>query len=407
MLTSFAVRALWLGCLVSSAALADGAFPNARQVLTRQADPQRIELGTTFGLASTEDNGANWHYVCEPYITGSVQNVVLYGLQADGALLALSDKLTRSTNQGCSWSTIDVPANDANWMDVFADATDPTRLLGIAWTATNSGVWLSNDSGRTFPAQLLDSTERIDSVESAASDPSVIYATTAVFDLPDAGAHPVALFRSGDGGASFRRTDLPMAPPVAVRILAVSPTDPNTLWLRASYFLGTFDELFVSNDGGLTVTSLLRASTLFTGFAHAADGSLFLADGQAGLLVNAPGTSGFTRLPGPHLLCLFLSGARLYGCADGLQDPYNLATSDDSGRTWTPLFSLSLLEGPATCPQVQSACADDWKLQQTIIAAGRPQTASGCGCRTADSGGWPWIAALLLARRPKRAPRSS
>jgi hypothetical protein len=402
MLASFDVRALLLACFVSFAALADGAFPNASQVLTRTGDPQRVELGVTFGLASTADDGAHWHYVCEPYVTGSVQSVVLYALQADGALLALSaNSLTRSTDQGCTWSGVAPPGSGSNWMDVFADPAEATRTLGIAWTTTHSGVWLSSDGARTFPAQLLDSTERIDSVESAASDPRVIYATTAVFELPDAGAGPVGLFRSVDGGAGWERNDLPMGPPVAVRILAVSPEDPKTLWLRASYFLGSFDELFVSTDGGRSVTSLLRAQKAFTGFAHAGDGTLFLADGDAGLLVRAPGAAGFTRLPGPHLLCLFRAGTRLYGCTDGSKEPYNLAFSDDAGRSWTPFFSLTLLEGPATCPQVVAACADDWTAQQKFIAASLKPQGPSCGCRTAEPGGWLWLAALFLRRRMK------
>jgi len=65
--------------------------------------------------------------------TDGGQNVLLYALQADGALLAVADKLTRSTDRGCTWSTIAGPATGASWMDVFADMTNPARVLGIAW----------------------------------------------------------------------------------------------------------------------------------------------------------------------------------------------------------------------------------------------------------------------------------
>src|SRR5438105_1848207 len=105
--------------LLSLPALADGAFPNALQALTRTADAQRIFLGTTFGLVLTEDGGASWRYVCEPYVTGG-SNVSLYALQADGAILAVGGGLTRTTDRGCTWSTIAPPAG-ASWVDVFAD----------------------------------------------------------------------------------------------------------------------------------------------------------------------------------------------------------------------------------------------------------------------------------------------
>jgi MYXO-CTERM domain-containing protein len=398
MLTCLSVRALWPALLISGSAFADGAFPNALQVMAREAEPQRIHLGTTFGLVSTQDGAQSWRYVCEPYITGG-PNAVLYALQQDGALLALSDKVSRSTDLGCSWTHAAAAAADALWVDVFADPADAARVLGVAWTSDGgSGVWVSHDGGQTFPARLLQSADRLISVESAASDPGVVYATTASYTGAAA-----SIFRSSDGGQRWERGDFPAAAPVSVRILAVSPVDPKTAWFRASSVTNNQDELFVSTDGGLTFTSLLAPHQALTGFARAADGTLYLSDGQPGALVRAPGAAGFTRLSGPHLQCLFLSGSRLYGCGNGLSDAYNLAASDDGGKTWKPLLVFSQLQGPSTCSQVQSACAADWQMQQVILAATAPKPSSGCGCRTAPEGGW-LLAAIGLARRRRRLP---
>ncbi len=399
---SFPVRALLLVLLIPSAALANGAFPSTRQILTRQADPRHVQLGATIGLVVTADTGASWHYVCEPYITGG-PNVVLYALEADGAVLALSPKLSRSTDQGCSWTSVPAPGTDATWTDVFADPLQPARVLAIAATAARTGIWISRDGGQSFPTQLFDTGERLASVESAATSPDTIYATTSV---AAGGAATTALFRTTDGGASWQRIDLQalqLAVPAAVRILAVSPADPGTLWLRATRLPAGGDEVFVSTDGGKSFASLYQSPQRpLTGFARGADGTLFLADGDPGILAHAPNSSGFTRLPGPHLLCLFASGSRLYGCADGLQDPYDVATSDNGGATWNPLLSLTTLLGPSTCPAVASACASDWQFQQAILASGRPKVAaSGCGCRSAGSGGW-LIAALVVAAHWRR-----
>lgn len=382
------MRASLLVLLIPAAALADGAFPSTRQVLTREADPRRIQLGATIGVVFTEDRGASWRYVCEPYITGG-PNVVLYALQADGALLALSSKLSRSTDQGCSWSSVPAPGGDAAWTDVFADPVQPARVLAIASTAARSGIRVSGDGGQSFPTQLLDTPEQLASVESAATRPGTIYATTA-------GAAP-ALFRTTDGGASWQRFDLQVPAPAAVRILAVSPTDPGTLWLRATRLPSGGDEVFVSTDAGASFASLYRSPQLpLTGFARGADGTLFLADGEAGILRRAPDASGFTRRPGPHLLCLFASGSLLYGCADGLRDTYDVATSDDGGANWNPLLSLTTLLGPSTCPAVAQACASDWQFQQALLASGRQKVAaSGCGCRSTGAGGW--LIAVLFA----------
>jgi photosystem II stability/assembly factor-like uncharacterized protein len=203
-------------------------------------DPQHLYLGTTFGLVFTADAGGSWRYVCEPYVTGG-SNVQLYALQPDGALLAVSTQLTRSTDQGCTWSTIAPPAG-ASWVDVFADPGNAARVLGVAWVSGGSGVWLSLDGGQTFPTQLLSTTERVLSVESAATDPDTIYAAT----------QGTAFFASTDAGAHWQRSDVPGAPPLTVRILAVSSTDSKTLWLRATNPADNADAVLASTDGGAT-----------------------------------------------------------------------------------------------------------------------------------------------------------
>ena len=370
---------LWLVLFVSGAAFADGAFPNALQALTRASDPQHIYLGTTFGLVFTEDGGASWRYVCEPYVTGGA-NVSLYALEADGTLLAVSDKLTRSTDRGCTWTTI-APPSGANWLDAFADPTDATRVLSVAWTSSGSSIWISNDGGQTFPTKLLDTTAGVISVESSVSDPGTIYAASA----------GTAFFRTGDGGGSWQQTTVPGTAPIAVRILAVSPTDPNTVWIRATNPATDVDTLLVTTDGGQHFSTLLVASRLLTGFARGSDGTLYASDANAGLEVEAPGTVAFQRQQGPHLLCLALSGAQMLGCGDGLQDPYNLAASSDLGKSWHALMNFSQIQGPATCMQVQTACASDWQYQQTVFASSAPKK-SGC----ASAGGAPWALLVLL-----------
>lgn len=396
------MRMPWLALLVSGAALADGAFPTAQRVLAREGDPAHLYLGASFGLVFSEDAGATWRYVCEPFISGP-QNVTLYSLQADLALLALSPAgLVRSGDGGCGWTRTAQPPGGA-WIDVFSDPVDGTRALAVSRSAAESAIWLSRDGGRSFGVQLFGTAELLDSVESAATDPSTIYAAN-VADFTGPGP---ALFRSSDGGAHWTRLDVPVPPPAALRILAVSPVDKGTLWLRATHLTTEEDELFVSTDSGETFTSLLRQPQGFLGFARAADGTLFLADGGPGVLARAPGASSFARLPGPHLQCLASSGARLLGCADGVQEPYDLAASDDLGRTWKPLLVFAEIEGPASCPAVASACGADWTYQQKLFAAAR--VPSGCGCASGEDLFAVVLAGSFAASRAarKRKPAGS
>jgi len=381
--------------LLSGPSVADGAFPNGMQVLVRASDPQRIYLGTTFGLVFSTDAGASFRYVCEPYITGG-NNVSQYVLEADGTLLALSDKLRRSTDGGCSWTTVAAPAGSRGWLDVFADPQDATRALGVAAGASNS-VWISHDGARTFSTQLLSAPDYVDSVESAASNPSILYAATALYSGPGS----PALLRSADAGGSWARSTVSELPPVAVRILAVSPDDPNSLWLRASNTSTNIDDLLVSSDGGKTITELFYVGRTLTGFVRGSDGTLYAADGQPGVLVRAPGASTFSRAGSPHLLCLGRAGSRLYGCGDGLKDPFNLAVSDDGGASWKALLAFAQIQGPATCAPVPTACASDWAYQQSQFAAITPKQ----GCST-TGGGAAALFALLLVRATTRRRRS-
>ena len=52
-------------------ALGDGAFPDELSVYLPVNAPHRIMLGTNFGLVMSEDDGQNWRYVCELYITNT------------------------------------------------------------------------------------------------------------------------------------------------------------------------------------------------------------------------------------------------------------------------------------------------------------------------------------------------
>src|ERR1700674_1978914 len=101
------------------------------------------------------------------------------------------------------------------------------------------------------------------------------------------------------------------------------------------------------------------------------------------MLLESPGAAAFQRQQGPHLLCLSMSGSRMLGCPDGLQDPFNLAASDDLGKSWKALLNFSQFRGRAPCQQVQTACAADWQYQQTVLASANPKR--GSGCETAGS----------------------
>jgi uncharacterized protein (TIGR03382 family) len=402
--------ALALAVLLSSGARADGAFPTGSSVLLPAGAPQRILVGTTFGLVISEDAGATWRYVCEPYVTAAGANVLVYQGAPTGELIAAhQDALSRSADVGCTWTPATGSVAGLLVVDAFIAPSNPSSVVAIGWPqAAGASLLPSNDGGQTFgPALLASGTaevhadERLLSVEIAASASGVVYATTFAFPTASNPTGSAALLRSGDGGASWTRSALQLGPSVQARIAQVDPADPNTVYLLVSS--AATDEIRVTVDGGATVQPLLAPNGPLSGFVRASDGSLYAGTPGGDFYLRAPGASGFQKLPGPHLRCLAERAGRVYACGDPAADGYDLASTDDGGKSFQKRLSFTQILGPLSCPSVQSACAADFaQLQRTLALV----PASGnCSCGgSSGSGGVLLILLAAALRRRRRAP---
>lgn len=376
-------------------ALADGAFPNGMSVFAPAATPHRLLMGTTFGLVISDDDGATWHYVCEPYVTGGGEPVVIYAATADGAILAAhSSGVARSTDGGCGWSGSTGALAGQIVTDVFADPHDASLVLAAAYDtkARQGGVFPSHDGGRTFAAPLLSTPAAfITGVELSASSPGVIYATAG--SNPGNVPNTATLLRSADGGASWTSHGVPITARGQASIAAVDPEDASTVYLRTSDPIDG-DQLLITADGGRTISTALQSAVPLTGFLRAPDRTLYAATLQGAFFRRAPGAAGFSQTQGPHVLCLGARGAQLLACADGVQETFNLAASDDGGKSFRPLLDFRNLQGPATCAPVQTVCAADWRSLQQVLAFGKRSSAGGCHCGSAGEAGLLAAAAL-------------
>lgn len=400
-----------LAVLVSSAARADGAFPTGISVMLPAAAPQRILVGTTFGLVISEDAGATWRYVCESHVTGAsnAASVLLYQAGQDGETVVASNlgALFGTADHGCTWTPATGSVSGLLIVDAFVDPSNPSSVLAIGWPAASGASLLSSsDAGRTFGPVLLQSgtppvhaDERLLSAEIAASNPAVLYATTFASPGSASPAGSAALLRSANGGASWARFELGLSPQVQAKIAQVDPADANTVYLRVS--AATTDEIRVTSDGGATVQTLLAPGTSIDGFVRASDGALYAGSSAGNFYVRAPGATAFQTLPGPHLLCLGERAGRLYACGTPVVDGYDLAASDDGGKTFQKTLRFTEIVGPAGC--VDAACANDFaQLQRTLAVV----PASGnCSCGgSSGSGGVLLILLAAALRRRRRAP---
>jgi MYXO-CTERM domain-containing protein len=265
-------------------------------------------------------------------------------------------------------------------------------------------LFLSADGGLSFGAKPVYTTsEQLVSVEFASS-PGVAYATSVVLPGP-AGPGGAAIVRTGDGGATWSRMSLSVAARGIVRIAAVDPADANTVYLRINEPDG--DSLAITTDGGASMTRVLQSAPVLTGFARGPDGTLYSGNQSGDFFVRAPGATTFAKSAGPHLVCLGMRGGRLYACADGQQDPFDLATSDDGGKTFQRALRFAEVQGPLACGQAPNVCAQDFIILQKLLATPSASSSGGCNCGSADGSLiFVGLVALLGARRRKNAVAS-
>lgn len=395
--------------LATPRAAANGAFPDEFSVHFPPDAPQRILLGTNFGLLVSEDSGATWRYSCEPYVTTgssaalSPENVNFYQITKDGVILAASNDITRSSDVGCTWPRSSGFVAGSIVADLFPDPNDATLVYAIVYAPDGSGsaVVASHDGGKTFGAtQLYTTPDLLKGIEASRSTPGVVYAT----QVSAAGSRQT-LLKSTDRGVSWTSLALTTSPLTTPRILEVDPQDANTVVLRL--YTGTTDSIVVTSDGGHTFQTALAIRGFLTSFLHASDGALYAGMLEGNLYVRPAGATSFILHSGPRLRCLGQrpGTSHIYACGDMFLDGFSLGTSDDGGLTFQPLMKFTDLKGPLPCAPVQTACAAHWDRIQQVLGIGGPVDAGapaqdggtsvkrGSGCSNA---GGDWVGALGL-----------
>jgi len=413
------LRAVVLIATIGSRALANGAFPDEFSIHFPPDAPHRILVGANFGLLVSEDDGATWRYSCEPWVTKgssaalSDTSVFYYQLTADGAILADSVEVTRSTDIGCNWPPSGGISTGATVTDLFPDPTDSTFVLAVVYSTDNSYIFASHDGGKTFgPDKLYTTQDLLKGIETSKSTPGVAYATKVA-----ATGNGPALLRSTDSGAHWTEMPIPASAQTEPRILAIDPQDADRVYLRL--FTGTTDSIVVATEGGRTLEPALTIPGALTSFLRTSDGTLYAGTMEGSLYVRAPGESTFARRNGPHLRCLGQrpGSSRIYACGDMLLDGFSVATSDDGGLTFQKLMSFRELLGPLTCSSVHTACSAHWDRIQLVLGittpdAGQPDagrsdggttpTSGGSHCSSIGGDGPGWMILLLLGLRRRR-----
>jgi photosystem II stability/assembly factor-like uncharacterized protein len=211
------------------------------------------------------------------------------------------------------------------WATAAAGVADETDTFYVG--TAGGGVWKTVDSGRTF-APLFDGqpASAIGAIAVAPSDPRVLYVGTGQADVRYDVAAGNGVYRSGDGGKSWRHVGLDSTRHIGD--IVVDPRDPNVVLVAAlGHLFGPNPErgVFRSTDGGKSWRRTLAIDDA-TGVVDLASDPgdprvVFAAAWQARV---HPWLSYFTPLAGP--------GSAIYRSGDG-------------GVTWKRLSGHGLPDG--------------------------------------------------------------
>jgi hypothetical protein len=404
-------RSARAACAVACAALvsvpavawANGRFPAAQQLAPSPSDPNVIAMMATFGVVLSQDDGANWDWVCEGAVGyQSNENPMLGITQGGTILLGAFEGLGLSTNAGCAWSFAPA-AISSPVVDLVVEKSDPhTALILAAGYAGQddagatyaSRIYATHDDGAHFAPvgaplapDLLPQT-----IEVAPSDASRVYVSGTrriggqVFGV---------LLASSDGAQTFTEADFPLISGDAglvdrnPYIAAVDPSNPDRVYVRVDNIDGT--RLLVSDDGTKTTRQVWQAQGSLVGFALSPDGSkIFVGSANDGLHVATKDALDFTTQIWPgQVLCLAFQGARLLACSNDV-GTFVVGASTDEGATWTPLLHLACVRGPLACgptSQVTTQCAPNWLTQQQNLGGPDPRCAADAGADASTPGG--------------------
>jgi photosystem II stability/assembly factor-like uncharacterized protein len=398
--------------MLGGAASADGAFPDSMSLLLPADRPRSMVVGTNFGLIVSDDDGANWYFICEQAIGPAVSAYQMSAPPDDRLYAATPAGLGVSSDGGCSWSMAGGRLAGANVVDVFPDPADPAGVFAIARVASGDdggadleGVYQSSDGGRSFGAAALYAAPpmvALTGVEKARSSPQTLYLT--MLSYPPL----TPLVARSTAGAPFAISDESAFTQSEPYLAAVDPTDARVLYLRLR---ATGDALGISRDGGATVGTIVPVAGRMTALLRRADGTILVGSSTGPSLRSVDGGKTFAPWDAaPHVRALAERGGVLYVVASDVKDDFVVARAaddGDDGAHWAPLLHFRDIRGPRPCGDLPSVCAGPWAAIMGLFNTGDggaappdagtapPSRRAGCGCAVGSApGGVPALVIL-------------
>jgi len=330
-----------------------------RAVAVDPNDPNTLYAGTDGGrVFKSSDGGESWSGTGAGLANPSVQALaaapgqVYAGTWGDGVFV--------SGDSGNSWR----PAGIIPTLNVNTLVTSPSIPHRLVIAIYGKGVFGSDDGGLTWQPRNQGLTTS-DEVLGLGADPAItntLYAHTAG-----------GLFKSRDGGLSWQANNTGLTP-ANLRALAISPADPQRLYLGASD--GT---IFASADGGelWQRRSQVAAGELLNALVvEPRRPTTVMAGTNNGLYLSRDGGITWQQQINQATLTFALdpTSHRVYAATW----PGGLRVSSDEGNTWLRLGLPN---------QQTTALLTDPERSDTLYAA-TPEN----GVQVSNDGGRTWVA---------------
>jgi MYXO-CTERM domain-containing protein len=376
---------------------ANGRFPTANQILFSPSNPDLVIVRATYGMLTSFDRGASWHFLCEDTI--GISQCVDYdpalGVTAGGswvAALFYPPGLNVSTDEGCNWKCMG-KLTEQTFVDLVVRPDAPRTVLALASTVYfddagsgwRSQVFQSADDGAGWApiGAPIDPSFVLTTIEVAPSDGHRLYVSGTKGFGPTLSA---VLFVSDDDGATWAARSVPLDLPAEqfIYIGGVDPTNADRVYVRTA---GDKSRLLVTPNAGSSFSpATLVLTGAMLGFALSPDGSkVYAGSVEDGLFVGDRATLSFVHKSSIQVQCLAARANELWACANQ-SGGFAAGVSTDDGAHFAARLTPGNVVGPIACaanPQGPLACGVDANASQ---CSGAPyeQLCFTFGCQNAS-----------------------